>query len=161
MSTTRPKQSPLSDFFSGFASFFRGMWVTVWNLVVREKITVQYPYEKLTVSPRYRGLFYLPYNEETHRLNCTGCTLCVPCKTRRRTGLLAAIRGVFGARSRRAPMLESGRFGARAGAGFSCFSRGRWAAPSRRCCRRKLALELKSDWASMSCFSPMRNSWLP
>jgi NADH-quinone oxidoreductase chain I len=52
------------------------MWVTAINLVARRKITVQYPYERIEVSPRYRGLFYLPFNQETERLNCTGCTLC-------------------------------------------------------------------------------------
>jgi formate hydrogenlyase subunit 6/NADH:ubiquinone oxidoreductase subunit I len=73
---TRDKLNPLHDFVSGFASLFQGMWVTAVNLLTRRKITEQYPYERRTVSPRYRGLFYLPYNEETHRLNCTGCTLC-------------------------------------------------------------------------------------
>lgn len=76
METTRKPQSPIRDFLTGFASFFQGMWVTALNLLTRRKITLQYPYEKPTVSPRYRGLFYLPYNEETKRLNCTGCTLC-------------------------------------------------------------------------------------
>ncbi|HZO89878.1 MAG TPA: NADH-quinone oxidoreductase subunit I [Chthonomonadaceae bacterium] len=76
MTTTRPKQSAVRDFFSGFASFFRGMGVTAVNLVARRKITVQYPYERVKVSPRYRGLFYLPYDEEAKRLKCTGCTLC-------------------------------------------------------------------------------------
>ena len=69
-------QTPIRDFFSGFASFFKGMKVTAINLVARRKITVQYPYERVTVSPRYRGLFYLPYDEESERLKCTGCTLC-------------------------------------------------------------------------------------
>jgi len=70
------KQNPLQDFFAGFLSLFQGMWVTGYNLLARRKITEQYPYERRTVSPRYRGLFYLPFNEETKRLNCTGCTLC-------------------------------------------------------------------------------------
>jgi NADH-quinone oxidoreductase chain I len=76
VTTLRPKQSVLRDFLTGFASFFKGMKVTVINLVARDKITVQYPYERVTVSPRYRGLFYLPYDEEAKRLKCTGCTLC-------------------------------------------------------------------------------------
>jgi NADH-quinone oxidoreductase subunit I len=66
----------LRDFCTGFASFFQGMWVTATNLVARRKITVQYPYERIQVSPRYRGLFYLPYDAEAKRLKCTGCTLC-------------------------------------------------------------------------------------
>ncbi len=76
MSTTRPKQNALQDFCSGFLSLLQGMRVTVTNLVARPKITLQYPYERPTVSPRYRGLFYLPYDEEAKRLKCTGCTLC-------------------------------------------------------------------------------------
>src|SRR5579863_10625977 len=76
MNTTHTKQSPLRDFLTGFASFFQGMWVTGTNLVARGKITVQYPYERVQVSARYRGLFYMPYNEEEKRLKCTGCTLC-------------------------------------------------------------------------------------
>jgi NADH-quinone oxidoreductase subunit I len=77
MSTENGKrQNPISDFLTGFASIFKGMWVTLVNLVGREKITVQYPYERTEVSPRYRGLFYLPYDEEAKRLKCVGCTLC-------------------------------------------------------------------------------------
>lgn len=70
------KQSRLSDFMSSLAGFCRGMKVTFVNLFEREKVTISYPYEKRTVSPRYRGLFYLPYNEEAGRLKCVGCTLC-------------------------------------------------------------------------------------
>jgi NADH-quinone oxidoreductase chain I len=70
------KQNLIADFFTGFFSFFKGMSVTLDNLVRRRKITVQYPYERLTVSARYRGLFYLPYDEEADRLKCVGCTLC-------------------------------------------------------------------------------------
>jgi len=70
------KQSIFADFATGFWSFFKGLWVTCTNLVARRKITVQYPYERVQVSPRYRGLFYLPYDEEAERLKCVGCTLC-------------------------------------------------------------------------------------
>ena len=70
------KQGWLADFGTGFASLFKGMAVTIKNLVAREKITLQYPYERDTVSPRYRGLFYLPFDEEAGRLKCVGCTLC-------------------------------------------------------------------------------------
>lgn len=66
----------INDFLTGFASFFKGMSVTFKNLVAREKITVQYPFERVEVSPRFRGLFYLPYDEEAKRLKCVGCTLC-------------------------------------------------------------------------------------
>jgi NADH-quinone oxidoreductase subunit I len=76
LATQTTKPGPLRDFLTGFASFFQGMWVTGTNLIARGKITVQYPYERVQVSPRYRGLFYMPYDEEGNRLKCTGCTLC-------------------------------------------------------------------------------------
>ena len=77
METLPRQENPFRAFFTVFGSFLQGMKVTATNLVGRRKITVQYPYERLTVSPRYRGLFYLPYDEEAKRLKCTGCTLCV------------------------------------------------------------------------------------
>lgn len=64
------------DILASLWSFAKGMAVTLVNLVAREKITVQYPYERVQVSARYRGLFYLPYDEEAGRLKCVGCTLC-------------------------------------------------------------------------------------
>lgn len=75
---TAPPRKPgfIAEFVSGFLSVLLGMGVTLKNLVLREKITVQYPYERVTVSPRYRGLFYLPFDEEAGRLKCVGCTLC-------------------------------------------------------------------------------------
>lgn len=74
--TSREKQGWLADFWTGFMSLFKGMRVTAHNLVAREKITLQYPYERDAVSKRYRGLFYLPFDEEAGRLKCVGCTLC-------------------------------------------------------------------------------------
>lgn len=68
--------SLLRQFGSGFVSIFIGMGSTLKNLVMRPKITVSYPFEKLAVSARYRGLFYLKFNEDAGRLNCVGCTLC-------------------------------------------------------------------------------------
>lgn len=76
MSETRRRPGLFADVFSGLASFFKGMTVTLVNLVARRKITLQYPYERVQVSPRYRGLFYLPYDDEAKRLKCVGCTLC-------------------------------------------------------------------------------------
>lgn len=63
-------------FIAGFLAVFRGLGVTLHNLVVRRKVTLQYPYERPVVSPRYRGLFYLPYDDAADRLKCVGCTLC-------------------------------------------------------------------------------------
>jgi NADH-quinone oxidoreductase subunit I len=74
--TDQRDENPIRAFLGGFAAVFQGMWVTLVNLLGRKKITVQYPYERAEVSPRYRGLFYLPYDEEAKRLKCVGCTLC-------------------------------------------------------------------------------------
>lgn len=68
--------SALRSFLGGFAAVFAGLGVTMKNLVARPKVTLQYPYERPKVSPRYRGLFYLPFDEERNRLKCVGCTLC-------------------------------------------------------------------------------------
>lgn len=68
--------SIVRGFIGGFAAVFRGLGVTLANLVARPKVTLQYPYVKPKVSPRYRGLFYLPYDHEVKRLKCVGCTLC-------------------------------------------------------------------------------------
>ena len=75
-SKTAMRENPVSDFLGGFVSFLKGMKITFANLVGREKITVQYPYEVAPVSPRWRGLFYLPLTEDKSRLKCVGCTLC-------------------------------------------------------------------------------------
>ncbi len=64
------------DFVAGFVAVFRGLGVTLLNLVMRPKVTLSYPYERPQVSPRYRGLFYLPYDSDADRLKCVGCTLC-------------------------------------------------------------------------------------
>lgn len=66
----------ISAFLRGFVSILQGMSITLLNLVGRRKITLQYPYQRPNISPRWRGIFYLPYNDEAVRLNCVGCTLC-------------------------------------------------------------------------------------
>jgi len=68
--------SIVRSFVTGFVSVFQGLGVTLSNLVIRPKVTLQYPYVRPKVSPRYRGLFYLPFDEEAGRLKCVGCTLC-------------------------------------------------------------------------------------
>jgi len=65
-----------SGFITGFLAVFRGLAVTLVNLTARRKVTIQYPYEQPKLAPRYRGLFFLSYDSERERLDCTGCTLC-------------------------------------------------------------------------------------
>ena len=76
ISKGEPRRGPIADFANGFVSFLKGMGITFANLIWRKKITVQYPYERAPISPRYRGLFYLPLSEDKSRLKCVGCTLC-------------------------------------------------------------------------------------
>jgi NADH-quinone oxidoreductase chain I len=73
--TSEEKYNPLVVLAEGLVTLFFGMLVT-WRNLWRPKITVRYPYERRPVPPRYRGLFYLKWNEEKQRLNCVGCTLC-------------------------------------------------------------------------------------
>jgi NADH-quinone oxidoreductase chain I len=59
----------------GLLNIFAGMWVT-FSYIFRPKVTVRYPYERRPIAKRYRGLFYMKWNEDKGRLNCTGCGLC-------------------------------------------------------------------------------------
>jgi len=68
--------SALGAFGAGFAGVFRGLAVTLTNLLMKRKVTLQYPYVRPAVAPRYRGLFYLPFDDGADRLRCVGCTLC-------------------------------------------------------------------------------------
>lgn len=67
--------NPLRTLLGGLWRIFLGMGLTL-KTFFRPKVTIRYPYERRPVSPRYRGMFYLKWNEEKQRLNCVGCTLC-------------------------------------------------------------------------------------
>lgn len=67
--------NPIAKLLGGLWKVFIGMGLTFKN-VFRRKVTIKYPYQRRPVSARYRGLFYLKWNEEKGRLNCVGCTLC-------------------------------------------------------------------------------------
>lgn len=60
---------------AAFVEIFQGMSVTG-GYFVKEKVTVEYPKEKLSVWPRYRGIHALLSDPDTGRLNCCGCQLC-------------------------------------------------------------------------------------
>mgnify|MGYP002869703992 CR=1 FL=1 len=66
---------PVRDSLNKFLRVFEGMVLTLRH-VGRPKVTIKYPYERRPVSPRLRGNFYLKWNEEKERLNCTGCNKC-------------------------------------------------------------------------------------
>ena len=63
---------------------FRGIWVSVVSMC-REKLTINFPHEKVTISPRMRGEHCLrryPTGEERYFLlfpfnsRCIACRLC-------------------------------------------------------------------------------------
>lgn len=77
MKSPLPSQNdnPLVLFMDALSTMLFGMLVT-WRNLWRHKTTIRYPYQRRPVPPRYRGLFYLKWNEQKQRLNCVGCTLC-------------------------------------------------------------------------------------
>ncbi|OPX19876.1 MAG: NADH-quinone oxidoreductase subunit I [Desulfobacca sp. 4484_104] len=68
-------------------AYFREMFVGLWSLVagmavtiryfVRPIVTVQYPRQKLTMTPKYRGHIELIMDPETNTHRCTACGMCV------------------------------------------------------------------------------------
>jgi NADH-quinone oxidoreductase subunit I len=58
-----------------FVDILRGMSVTGTYFVV-DKVTVEYPKEKLQTYPRFRGVHALLSDQETRRLKCVACMLC-------------------------------------------------------------------------------------
>lgn len=53
----------------------RGL-VTTMSTHFRRPVTVQYPDERLPLSPRYMGFPVLIYDEEVGEPKCTGCQIC-------------------------------------------------------------------------------------
>jgi NADH-quinone oxidoreductase chain I len=60
----------------GFYSLLAGMAVTI-RYFVKPIVTVQYPREKLAMSPRYRGHIELVIDPETKTHTCIACEMCV------------------------------------------------------------------------------------
>lgn len=60
---------------TGFWSLLAGMAVTI-RYFVKPVVTVQYPRQKIQMSPRYRGYpqFILDPDTQTHR--CIACEMC-------------------------------------------------------------------------------------
>jgi NADH-quinone oxidoreductase chain I len=58
-----------------FVDILRGMSVTGTYFVV-EKVTVEYPVEKLETYPRFRGVHALLTDPETGDTKCVACMLC-------------------------------------------------------------------------------------
>ena len=59
----------------GFWSLLAGMAVTI-RYFVKPIVTVQYPREKLVMTPSYRGYPQLVIDPETHTHKCIACEMC-------------------------------------------------------------------------------------
>ena len=62
------------DIYSGLVSLFIGMEIT-FREFFKPTVTVQYPYETLTMTEKYRGHVELIENDEG-KPNCVVCGLC-------------------------------------------------------------------------------------
>ena len=60
----------------GIYNLLLGMSVTVKHLFKRA-ITLQYPKERWTMPERSRGIVVLITDQETNKLKCTACSICV------------------------------------------------------------------------------------
>ncbi len=54
----------------------KGLWLTLTRFFSRP-ITVQYPEQKLTPAPRWRGIHYFRRDEKSGETTCVACGLCV------------------------------------------------------------------------------------
>ncbi len=63
------------NIWDGFYSLLAGMSVTI-RYFVRPVVTVQYPREKLAMSPSYRGHIELVIDPETKTHRCIACEMC-------------------------------------------------------------------------------------
>jgi NADH-quinone oxidoreductase chain I len=61
--------------FSGGRSLLTGMAITLREFC-RPVVTVQYPREKIEITPNYRGHTYLVRDAETGRHRCISCYMC-------------------------------------------------------------------------------------
>ena len=61
-------------FGAAFVAFVTGFWTTI-RQIFRKPVTIQYPFEKEPMMPRYRGLHFLErYEDGSER--CVCCGLC-------------------------------------------------------------------------------------
>lgn len=65
----------LKEIVSGAYSLLVGMWITVRH-TFRRPVTVQYPYESIKMSARYRGHIKLVLDETTGQPKCIACMAC-------------------------------------------------------------------------------------
>ena len=64
-----------SDIVLGARSLAIGMWITLRH-TFRRPVTVQYPYQSLKMTARYRGHIELKRDETTRQPKCVVCMAC-------------------------------------------------------------------------------------
>jgi NADH-quinone oxidoreductase subunit I len=67
--------SYFKEILVGFYSLLAGMAVTI-RYFVKPIVTVQYPREKIEMTPRYRGYPQLTIDPETKTHRCIACEMC-------------------------------------------------------------------------------------
>lgn len=55
---------------------FVGLWVVLKQMLFKKSVTLKYPFEKLEISPRQRGVHKLMRLLESGNERCIGCGLC-------------------------------------------------------------------------------------
>ena len=66
------KPSFLQKFY--LVDIFKGMMITMRNMLFAPNVTIQFPEERRTYSDRYRGQHYIKATNGVE--NCTACMLC-------------------------------------------------------------------------------------
>ncbi|MBU4177868.1 MAG: 4Fe-4S binding protein, partial [Proteobacteria bacterium] len=65
----------LREIISGTWSLFVGLGITI-RYFFQPVVTVQYPYQTLPMTPRFRGHIELVKDEETGETKCIVCGMC-------------------------------------------------------------------------------------
>jgi NADH-quinone oxidoreductase subunit I len=67
--------NPFSEIYTGVKSLFVGMRITLGQFF-KPTVTVHYPYETLTIPPRFRGHIELVLDPASGKPKCFVCKLC-------------------------------------------------------------------------------------
>jgi NADH-quinone oxidoreductase subunit I len=68
-------RNTLKEIATGLNSLFTGMRVTLMEFF-KPSVTVQYPYQSLKMTPRFRGHIELVRDEQSGKPLCYACKLC-------------------------------------------------------------------------------------
>ncbi len=68
----KPKKSFLQQLY--VVDIFKGLMITMKNMLFSKKVTIQYPEERRKYSEKFRGQHYIKATNGVE--NCTACMLC-------------------------------------------------------------------------------------